>query len=314
MSESKRYWYIQLNVNFFDDERIDWLGDQENGYAYIVLYLKLCLKTANNNGILTRQIGTMIIPYTEDKIAEVTHMDIEIVRAALDLYKQIGLIYEADETCSYMRLPDVPSMVGSTTIEAIRKAKYREKLKMEAGQPEGQPEGQTDGQNWDNVPQEIRDKSLELIDNSDNKRSEEKVGLDSAYAESKQSGQARSYCIPFSQIQEMYNTTCIHLPKCQALSDRRKKAIKARFENGMTIDDFKKVFEKAEASSFLRGKNDRDWQASFDWLIKDANMVKVLDGNYDNRGGHDYGRNVGAQAAERNPNGRFEEIPGGLQL
>jgi hypothetical protein len=36
----------------------------------------------------------------------------------------------------------------------------------------------------------------------------------------------------------------------------------------------------AEASSFLKGQNNRNWFASFDWLIKDANMVKVLDGNY----------------------------------
>ena len=75
MADSKKYWYIQLNVNFFEDERIDWLCEQQNGYAYVVLYLKLCLKTANNNGILTRQIGDMIIPYNIDKIAETTHMD-----------------------------------------------------------------------------------------------------------------------------------------------------------------------------------------------------------------------------------------------
>lgn len=43
------------------------------------------------------------------------------------------------------------------------------------------------------------------------------------------------------------------------------------------------LFEKAEASDFLKGSNDRNWTATFDWLIKDANMAKVIDGNYDNR-------------------------------
>ena len=83
MAESKKFWYIQLNVNFFDDDRIDWLCEQNNGYAYVVLYLKLCLKTANNNGILNRQIGDMIIPYNVDKIAEVTNINVDIVRVAL---------------------------------------------------------------------------------------------------------------------------------------------------------------------------------------------------------------------------------------
>lgn len=66
------------------------------------------------------------------------------------------------------------------------------------------------------------------------------------------------------------------------LSDRRKQAIKARLKT-YAVEDFKRLFEKAEASDFLKGSNNRDWQASFDWLIKDANMAKVLDGNYDNR-------------------------------
>ena len=159
MSENKKFWYIQLNVNFFEDERIDWLCEQKNGYAYVVLYLKLCLKTANNNGILTRQIGDMIIPYNVDKIAEITHINVDIVRVALELYKKIGLVYEADENHNFMRLPDVPSMVGYTTQAAIEKTRYREKKKLiEAGQLEYNCP--------DNVRQELRVKSLELRDNS----------------------------------------------------------------------------------------------------------------------------------------------------
>lgn len=168
MPENKKYWYIQLNVNFFEDERIDWLCEQQNGYAYVVLYLKLCLKTANNNGILTRQIGDMIIPYNIEKIAETTHMNVDIVRVALELYKRIGLIYEADENCNFMRLPEVPQMVGCITQAAIDKRKQRERKKLLPG-----PDNLLDNVQ-DNVPQELRVKSIELRDNSlekDNKRS-----------------------------------------------------------------------------------------------------------------------------------------------
>lgn len=168
MPENKKYWYIQLNVNFFEDERIDWLCEQQNGYAYVVLYLKLCLKTANNNGILTRQIGDMIIPYNIEKIAETTHMNVDIVRVALELYKRIGLIYEADENCNFMRLPEVPQMVGCITQAAIDKRKQRERKKL-LPEPDNLPDNVQD-----NVPQELRVKSIELRDNSlekDNKRS-----------------------------------------------------------------------------------------------------------------------------------------------
>lgn len=160
MPENKKYWYIQLNVNFFEDERIDWLCEQQNGYAYVVLYLKLCLKTANNNGILTRQIGDMIIPYNIEKIAETTHMNVDIVRVALELYKRIGLIYEADENCNFMRLPEVPQMVGCITQAAIDKRKQRERKKL-LPEPDNIPDNVQD-----NVPQELRVKSIELRDNS----------------------------------------------------------------------------------------------------------------------------------------------------
>ena len=43
------------------------------------------------------------------------------------------------------------------------------------------------------------------------------------------------------------------------------------------------MFNKAESSNFLKGGNDRNWTANFDWLMKDGNFAKVLEGNYDNK-------------------------------
>ena len=79
-------------------------------------------------------------------------------------------------------------------------------------------------------------------------------------------------------VVDMYHSICISFPSVRSLSDARKKAIKARLKN-YTLDDFKTVFENAEASSFLKGA-DGGWKASFDWLIKEANMLKVMEGNY----------------------------------
>lgn len=84
-------------------------------------------------------------------------------------------------------------------------------------------------------------------------------------------------------VADMYNDICVSFPKLTKLSDKRKKAIRARVNQGYTLDDFKKLFEMAEASSFLKGKNRQNWVASFDWMISDASMAKVLDGNYADR-------------------------------
>lgn len=85
--------------------------------------------------------------------------------------------------------------------------------------------------------------------------------------------------INYQQIADMYNEICISFPHLTKLSDARKKAIKARLKQ-YRVEDFKKLFEMAEKSRFLKGQNNRNWSANFDWLIKDANMAKVLDGNY----------------------------------
>lgn len=88
--------------------------------------------------------------------------------------------------------------------------------------------------------------------------------------------------IDYDGIMNAYNTTCISLPSIKSLSEARKKAIKARL-NAYTMEDILEAFRKAEASDFLKGRNDRNWQANFDWIIKDANLAKILDGNYDNK-------------------------------
>ena len=88
--------------------------------------------------------------------------------------------------------------------------------------------------------------------------------------------------IDYASVVNMYNEICKSYPKVKSLSDSRKKAIKARLVKH-TMEEIKEVFEKAEASDFMRGCNSKNWQASFDWMIMDRNMTKILDGNYDNR-------------------------------
>ena len=83
----------------------------------------------------------------------------------------------------------------------------------------------------------------------------------------------------YQLIADMYNATCVSLPRCTKLSETREKALRARLRR-YTVEDFKRVFEIAENTDFLKGANARNWSANFDWLIKDGNMAKVLDGNY----------------------------------
>ena len=102
-----------------------------------------------------------------------------------------------------------------------------------------------------------------------------------AYPQADQPKKATRPKINYQEIADMYNTICTSLPRMTTLSDKRKEAIAARLKH-YTVDQFREMFTKAENSAFLKGSNNRNWMANFDWLIKDANFAKVLDGNYDN--------------------------------
>lgn len=86
----------------------------------------------------------------------------------------------------------------------------------------------------------------------------------------------------YQLIVDMYNDTCVSFPRVKSLSDMRKAAIRARLKR-YTIEDFRELFTLAESSDFLKGSNAKNWSATFDWLIKDSNFAKVLDGNYNNK-------------------------------
>ena len=164
-TENKRFYWIKLRETFFQQETIDWLMEQENGSAYIVLYLKMCLLTANTSGELIRTIGDMTIPYEPKKISQKTGFDIDTVNVALSLFKHLGLIEETQEGIPVM--PEVKNMVGSESESAARVRKYRKKKKALQSNVDV-----TNKALQSNV--EIRDKSIEYRDKSKEYR-EEKV-------------------------------------------------------------------------------------------------------------------------------------------
>ena len=77
---------------------------------------------------------------------------------------------------------------------------------------------------------------------------------------------------------QAYNEICVSLPKVQKVTDARLKHVKARLQDH-TLEEIKSAFIIAERSDFLTGKK-TSWRADFDWLMKENNLVKVIEGNY----------------------------------
>ena len=84
----------------------------------------------------------------------------------------------------------------------------------------------------------------------------------------------------YQGVLDAYHECCPSFPAVIKLTETRKRAIKARLKD-YGLDEIKRAFSLAGQSDFLKGSF--GWQASFDWLMKPANMTKVLEGNYTNR-------------------------------
>lgn len=126
MSEKRFYW-MKLQEDFFEDDAIQWLEEQKHGKEFALLFLKLCLRSLKSNGVLIRQVGTMTVPYDTAKLAEITRTDFKTTYVGLGLLKKSGLIEVLDDGA--IRIGMVADMVGSESGAAERVRHHRERAK-----------------------------------------------------------------------------------------------------------------------------------------------------------------------------------------
>ena len=89
--------------------------------------------------------------------------------------------------------------------------------------------------------------------------------------------------IDYDAIVKCWNETNPTLSNVRMLNDDRKKQIrKLLASNNATVDDLMKAIKIISMSSFCQGKNDSNWRASFDWLIKDTKSCfsRLFEGVY----------------------------------
>lgn len=243
---NKRYYWLKLKEDFFSSKEMKKLRKVAGGDTYVIIYLKMQLLSLKNDGKLYFE---GIDDDFASELALELDEEIENVRITLSYLEHCKLL-ECISSEEYY-LPVIPEVTGSET----KWAEYKRKSRLDNVQmlSNGSPK---------NVTPEI----------------EKEIDIEIRERDKRES-------IDYQRIVDMYNDTCVSFPHLKTLSDSRKKSIKARFNAGYTYDDFKNLFSKAEKSTFLKGANNRNWIATFDWLIKDSNMAKVLDGNYDSRNG-----------------------------
>jgi uncharacterized protein YdaU (DUF1376 family) len=96
--------------------------------------------------------------------------------------------------------------------------------------------------------------------------------------------------VTFSKIQKLWNEILgDKLQSIRSITDQRKKHITARVredDKRRKITWWQNYFEFISESEFLMGGGPKDpktgkaWQAEFEWVINQNNMIKIIEGKY----------------------------------
>lgn len=101
------------------------------------------------------------------------------------------------------------------------------------------------------------------------------------------------------EVVKIYNESFPELASVAKITAARKSRLlkiindKFTFPNGTvgtfkTIDDWKELFAWIGQSDWLMGRVSGHWQMTFDFMVKPENFVKIIEGNYENKGGYSH--------------------------
>lgn len=140
--------------------------------------------------------------------------------------------------------------------------------------------------------------TINSINHSDNEQSKSKVKVNRKKRKEKENNKetspngeekkdelslSHSQKIDWVGLMNWYNSLFRDkLPAIKSMTETRKKAVKARIAQ-YGKESIRTVFNLVLQSSFLLGGNDHNWKCDFDWIFKQANYTKILEGNYNGK-------------------------------
>lgn len=124
-AERKKYW-LKLDKDFLKSPQMKVIKNMPNGKDYIIFYLSLMLESVETVGHLR---FTSLVPYNADMLSSVTDTNIDIVKNAIQIFCELGMMQIFDDGTIFMT--EVPKITGKECESAERVRKYRLKQQEE---------------------------------------------------------------------------------------------------------------------------------------------------------------------------------------
>lgn len=303
--------WIKLRVDMFDDEKIKIIQSMPEGDAILVIWIRIIALAGKCNAK-----GLVLIedefPYSDEMLATIFNKPLATVRLALGTFEKFRMIERTEKGIYISNFEKHQNTEGMEKIREqarIRKQREREKKRalLEAGNTPALPENSSENPETllenvtDNVTSHVTSRVTEREVTKQNKNKNKNIYNISSNEDIVETSEKtsevpdrKSERLSYDEIMKDFHATCPDLPGIRALNDTRKTKIRSLVKELDKLKIFpgvepeKKlhvIFQAAQNSDFLSGRSGKWNGCSFDWLINKTNALKVLEGQYQNKGG-----------------------------
>lgn len=268
--------WIKITTDIFDDEKIlliDSLPDSDN--ILIIWFKLLCLAgKQNNKGVFL--LGKT--PYTPRMLSTILRRDENTIINALKLFEEYGMIQYHNGAITITNWGKHQNLDKIEANNAYMREYMREYRKKQKDVAVGKAEGKVNGK----VKINSADIEINKDKEQDKEQNKEKNRELNKEISSKSSYDDCTVPLELYLIINSFHSICKSLPRIIKITKKREETIK-KAKQTLGEFPFEQLFEKVEKSDFLTGRTDGKWRCDFDWIMKPENIIKILEGNYDNK-------------------------------
>ncbi|HEL1597456.1 TPA: phage replisome organizer N-terminal domain-containing protein [Streptococcus suis] len=232
MADNKKYYYLKLKDNFFESDEAIILESMPDGYIYSNILLKLYLRSLKNNGLL---MFNDLIPYNAQMLATITRHHVGVIEKAIQIFQQLRLIEILDNGAIYMT--NIQNFVGQSSTNADRMRESRRQLQM---LNKCAPEIEIEKDIKLDIDLDINKDIYSELDNSAEQSSAYVFPnwLNQSSIEELKKTNPKNYhlYIPIQYLNQKTGHVYKFIPT-------HTKFIQARYKDGYTLEDFKKVID-----------------------------------------------------------------------
>ncbi len=338
--------WIKLRIDMFDDEKIKIIQSMPEGDAILVIWIRIIALAGkcNASGLILVEDE---FPYTDEMLSIIFGKPLATVRLALQTFERFRMIESTEKGFYITNFDKHQNIEGLDKIrEQNRIRKQRERVKKKALGLESSPSSiqslpDAAADEKEAVTNEVTEMSREVTEMSRDKsrevtqqREEEEIEKDNnisispkgdidivggAQTQMPEQEDPKRENLRYNIIKADFNGICKDLPEVKAMSDARKRAVRTLLNeleslgilsNLSPYDKLRELFQMVQESDFLTGRSGKWGKCCFDWIMNKKNALKILEGNYADKGGVKNARaDTGAWGSNGGQSGNADNRP-----